>query len=43
LDTIQAEKIEEWVEKNLIDLYDRNTLRITGDNKIIPGIEKKLR
>ena len=34
--------IEDWVEKNLIDLYRRNRLRIIGDSKIIPGIEKKL-
>jgi hypothetical protein len=40
---LKSWKIEEWVEKNLIDLYHRNTLRITGDSKIIPGIEKKLR
>jgi hypothetical protein len=35
--------IEKWVEKNLIDLYHRNKLRITGDSKIIRGIEKKLK
>lgn len=34
--------IEDWVEKNLIDLYRRNRLRIIGDSKVIPGIEKKL-
>ncbi len=34
--------IEDWVEKNLIELYRRNRLRIIGDSKIIPGIEKKL-
>jgi hypothetical protein len=34
--------IEAWVEKNLIDLYRRNRLRIIGDGAIIPGIEKKL-
>ncbi len=36
-------KIEGWVEKNLIDLYRRNKLRITGDGMIIPEIEKKLK
>ena len=35
--------IEKWVENNLIDLYRRHKLRITGDNMIIPGIEKKLK
>ncbi|MGA8855526.1 MAG: hypothetical protein WB643_00005 [Candidatus Bathyarchaeia archaeon] len=34
--------IEDWVEKNLIDLYRRNRLRIIRDSKIIPGVEKKL-
>ena len=34
---------EGLVEKNLVDLYRRNRLRITGDNKILPGIEEKLR
>jgi hypothetical protein len=35
-------KIEVWVEKNLVDLYRRNKLRIIGDEMIIPEIEKKL-
>ena len=35
--------IEEWIEKNLIDLYHRNGLRISEDTKIIPGIEAKLK
>lgn len=39
---LKSWKIEEWVEKNLIDLYNRNRLRITGDSKIIPGIEQHL-
>jgi hypothetical protein len=34
--------IERWVERNLIDLYNRNRIRITGDRKIVPGIESKL-
>ena len=34
--------ITSWVEKNLVDLYKLHRLRITGDNKIIPGIKKKL-
>jgi hypothetical protein len=35
--------MEALVEKNLVDLYRRNHLRIRGDNKILPGIEKKLK
>jgi hypothetical protein len=35
--------MEALVEKNLVDLYRKNRLRITGDNKILPGIEKKLK
>jgi len=35
--------MEALVEKNLVDLYRKNRLRITGDYKIIPGIEKKLK
>jgi hypothetical protein len=35
--------MEALVEKNLGDLYRKNRLRITGDYKIIPGIEKKLK
>jgi hypothetical protein len=40
---VRSWKMEAWVEKNLIDLYQRNGLRIIGDSKIIPGIEKKLK
>jgi predicted nucleotidyltransferase len=36
-------KMEVLVEKNLVDLYRRNGLRIIGDNKILPGIDKKLK
>ena len=36
-------EMEALVEKNLVDLYRKNRLRITGDNKILPGIEKKLK
>jgi hypothetical protein len=35
--------MEALVEKNLVDLYRKNRLRITGDNKVLPGIEKKLK
>lgn len=34
--------IEGWVEKNLIDLYNRNNIRILNDRKIIRGIERKI-
>jgi len=34
--------IEDWVEKNLVDLYNRNKIRILNDDKIIPGIEHKI-
>ncbi len=40
---LETWNIEKWVENNLIDLYQRNGLRITGDSMIIPGIEKKLK
>jgi len=36
-------EMEALVEKNLVDLYRKNRFRITGDNKIFPGIEKKLK
>jgi hypothetical protein len=36
-------EMEALVEKNLVDLFRKNRLRITGDNKILPGIEKKLK
>ena len=35
--------IEDWVENNLIQLYQRNNVRILDDNKIIPGIERKIK
>ena len=35
--------IENWVENNLIQLYQRNNVRILDDNKIIPGIERKIK
>lgn len=35
--------IENWVENNLMQLYRRNRLRVLSDNKIIPGIERKIR
>jgi hypothetical protein len=34
--------IEDWVEKNLVDLYNRNKIRIVGDYKIIPGIQHRI-
>jgi hypothetical protein len=34
--------IEEWVERNLVDLYDRNKIRIINDYKIIPGIQHRI-
>jgi hypothetical protein len=36
-------RMEALVEKNLSDLYRRHRLRIMGDNKIIPEIEKRLK
>lgn len=36
-------QIEKWVETNLIDLYKRNRVRIIDDNKIIPGIENRIK
>lgn len=36
-------QIEQWVERNLVGLYKRNRIRIIDDNKIIPGIEGKLK
>jgi len=35
--------IEDWVENNLIQLYQRNNVRILDDNKIILGIERKIK
>jgi len=35
--------IEGWVESNLIQLYQRNRLRILNDHKMIPEIERKIR
>lgn len=34
--------IEGWVEKNLIDLYNRNNIRILNDRNIVRGIERKI-
>jgi len=34
--------IEDWVERNLIELYRRNKVRILNDHKMIPGIEHKI-
>jgi hypothetical protein len=36
-------RMEALVEKNLSDLYRMHRLRIMGDNKIIPEIEKRLK
>jgi len=35
-------RIEEWVERNLIELHRRHRLRIVNDHKMIPGIEEKM-
>ena len=35
-------KIEDWVEKNLFELYRRNRIRIVNDYKMVPSIEEKL-
>jgi hypothetical protein len=35
--------IENWVERNLVELYRRNKVRVLDDRKILPGIEEKLR
>jgi len=40
---LQEWGLEDWVEKNLLDLQQRNKLRIIGDSRIIPGIQKKLK
>ena len=40
---LRRRRMEAWAEKNLIDLNRRNGLRIIGDSKIIPGIEKKFK
>lgn len=34
--------IEDWVERNLVELYRRNRIRITNDSTIMPGIERKM-
>ncbi|MGA3298117.1 MAG: hypothetical protein ABSD41_11800 [Candidatus Bathyarchaeia archaeon] len=36
-------KIEKWIESNLVDLYQRNKLRIIDDDRIIPGIQDKIK
>ena len=38
---IQEWGIEDWVEKNLVDLHNRNRIRILKDHKMIHGIEHK--
>ncbi len=35
--------IVNWVERNLTELYRRNSIRIQDDRKIIPEIEQKFR
>jgi len=35
-------RIEDWVERNLIELCRRHRLRIVNDHKMIPGIERKM-
>ena len=35
--------IEDWVERNLIQLYRRNRLRIVKDYLIVPEIERKIK
>ena len=35
--------IENWVESNLIQLHQRNRVRILYDDKMIPGIERKIK
>jgi len=40
---LRRRRMEAWAEKNLIDLNRRNGLRIIGDSKTIPGIEKKFK
>lgn len=35
-------RIENWVESNLRELYRRNRLRISYDDRIIPGIRRKI-
>lgn len=34
--------IEDWVERNLIELYRRNRIRIVNDRKVVPGIEHNI-
>ena len=36
-------QIVNWVEQNLIQLYRRNRIRVLKDERIIPGIESKLK
>jgi hypothetical protein len=35
-------RIEDWVERNLIELHRRHRLRIVNDHKMITGIEEKV-
>ncbi len=39
---IKEWEIEDWVEKNLVDLYSRNKIRILDDRRISQGIERKI-
>jgi hypothetical protein len=39
---IKEWEIQDWVEKNLVDLYSRNRIRIANDYKMIHGIERKI-
>lgn len=34
--------VEDWAERNLIELYRGNRLRILNDYRIIPRIERKI-
>lgn len=35
-------RVEDWVRRNLVELYRRNRIRILDDHKIMPGIEREL-
>jgi hypothetical protein len=35
--------VENWVERNLIELYRRNKVRVLYDQKILPAIEETIR
>jgi len=34
--------VEGWVERNLLELYRRNRIRIMNDYKMAPGIEERM-